>query len=205
MNAPDFEFPWAIEVRAGETVRHDIELAAQERGTLTGFLRVDGLAPTAVSVRLLRRSQSWSTRPLDADELTLERDGSFAFEAHRTERYWLVLDVGAGALTGTTIVCALALERGENRVELELASAALGGELPAGESGPFALLAELGPERFAVTPIEARAGRFELAQVPAAASARLVAWRSGAGPSDPRTWNELASVVLAPGRRTELE
>lgn len=98
----------------------------------------------------------------------------------------------------------LDLERGPNRVELELASAALRGRLPAEERGPFALVTEPAPGVFTVTPI-ALGPAFELDSVPAASDARLFGWRAGEDREDPRTWSELASFELPAGRWTELE
>jgi len=201
----EFRFPWALEVRAGETVRHDIDLAAQELATVTGFLRVDGAAPPVASVRLVRKSDGWSQRAFDADEQALASDGSFAFEPHRTEDCWLVFESSSGALAGTTLVRALALEPGTNRVELELASAAVSGTLPAGESGPFALVIELAPDTFAVAPIDAHAGAFTLTSVPAAPNARLVGWRSDVDRSALLGWHEFAHVSLPAGRATVIE
>jgi RNA polymerase sigma factor (sigma-70 family) len=203
-----FEFPWALEVREGETTHHDVDLAAQERATLEGSLLIDGAPPAAAVARLAKAGAPWLAGRFDAEQAALESDGSFAFEERRREGLYLVLEPGAGALSGTKIVQVLELGRGPNRVELELASAALRGRLPAEERGPFALVTEPAPGVFTVTPIAAgpdHAEGFELASVPAADSARLVGWRAGEEREDPRTWSELARFALPAGRWTELE
>jgi RNA polymerase sigma-70 factor (ECF subfamily) len=196
----DFEFPWALEVRAGETTRYDVDLAAQERASIAGTLRIDAKPPGAATLRLVKPEEVPWPRRFNAEQQALEADGSFAVEERRRENLVLVFEIGAGSLAGTTIARTLELERGVNRVEVELASASLRGTLPAGESGPFALVTELGPGLVGVTPIPAGVGGFALGGVPASAQARLVAWRPGAEREDPRTWSELARCALAAGR-----
>jgi hypothetical protein len=202
-----FEFPWALEVRAGETTRYDVDLAAQELATLDGRLRIDGAPPAAAVVRLAKAGEPWLERRFDAEQAALDAEGAFAFEQRRREELMLVLEPGSGALAGTTIAQPLALERGANHVALELASASLRGRLPAGASGPFALLTEPAPGVFAVTPIPGGApgAAFELASVPACDTARLVGWQDGAERQDPRTWGVLKSFALPAGRHTELD
>lgn len=202
----DFPFPWALEVRAGESTQHDVDLDELALADLSGRLLVDGLPQPLASVRLVPCTRAWTTRSWDQDERTLDAEGRFRFEGRRAEPHWLVLELAEGPLSGTTLVRRVELARGAGEIELALESAGARGALPEGASAaPCALLSELGPEAFAFAPVQPAGGRFACPSVVACAKARLVQRGEGDAAADPSTWHALASLALPAGRVSELE
>jgi RNA polymerase sigma-70 factor (ECF subfamily) len=198
----EFEFPWALEIFAGETTEHDIDLARQDVARVEGTLRIDGRAHDVASVRILPGYHPWNdtNSPLLVEH-GLESGGRFVFEEQRAGPAWLVLGLGGAPLDGVLVVRRVVLERGENRVDFELSSAGLGGPRPAGEAA-LALLARLDDETFALLTLADDVPYLHLPGVPAATEAWLVE-RQASG--DPFTWKKRAEFGLAAGQWTALE
>ncbi|MEQ1894741.1 MAG: hypothetical protein ABL998_19535, partial [Planctomycetota bacterium] len=198
----EFEFPWKLEVRAGETTEYDIDLAAQDVARVEGTLRIDGRAHELASVRILPGYHPWDDlNSPRLEERGLEPGGRFVFEEQRTGPVWLVLGLGGAPLDGLVVVRRIVLERGENRADFELESAGLGGPRPVGEA-PLALLARLDEETFALLTLADDVPFLHLPGVPAATEAWLVE-RQPAG--NPFTWTRRAEFGLQAGQWTSLE
>jgi hypothetical protein len=167
-----------------------------------GTLRIDGRTHELASVRILPGYHPWNdmNSPL-LRELALEQDGRFVFEEQRSGPVWLVLGLGGAPLDGLVVVRRLVLERGENRADLELESAGLGGPRPAG-GVPLSLLARLDADTFALLALEDEATFLDLPGAPAAESAWLVEPGTAA---DPFTWKRRAEFAQAQGEWTHLE
>jgi len=198
----EFAFPWALEVRAGETTRKDLDLDDGGRGALVGQLRIDGVAPDGATARLVPADRPWTTSSFESPEVELSADGGFEFGELRPGGYTLVVTPVFGPLAGSELVQSLSIERGSQRCELELASARVFGALPAAaraEPGPFALVTEPAPGLRCVTPAEPGPAGLEPLTLPAGAGARLVGWRRGEPRDDPLRWPTLATFDLAPG------
>jgi hypothetical protein len=198
-----FTFPWAVVVRGGETVRHDVDLGGGARARVAGHLRVDGLTFGLASVHLVERTEGWWQRPDQSAEHGLAADGSFVVEDQHLGPHWLVCQLVGGELAGTLLVRAVDLVPGTNEVALALDSARVAGRLDPGEEGPCALVSELSENDFSVTPLAPAAGMFELSV--AAGRLRLVAWRAGEVRDDPCTWSVLRRATLHSGGRSVLE
>ncbi|NOT29331.1 MAG: hypothetical protein HOP15_02650, partial [Planctomycetes bacterium] len=198
----EFEFPWKLEVHAGETTEYDLDLAAQDVARLEGSLRIDGRTHDLATARILPGYHPWDDMNSPRlEERALEVGGRFVFEELRTGSVWLVLGLGGAPLDGVVVVRRMELVRGENRVDFELASAGLGGPRPEGEAS-LSLLARLDDATFALATIEDDIPYLHLPGLPAAEEAWLV---ERADSSDPFAWKKRAEFMLTAGHWTSLE
>lgn len=195
------ELPFALEVRAGATTVHDIDLTQPETARLAGTLTLDGRGYGLASARCVPGDRHWNERSgQNLVEEPLASDGRFALEELRPGPAWLVLGVAGGALDGLLLVRQLELARGENHVAVELDTAGLRGPRPAG-SERLALLARLDGTTFALVPLDGGAPLLER-RVPAAGEAWLVQPDAGL---DPFAWRRHRTLALPAGQWTTSE